>query len=750
MSVELQELLSFHRTGKNRALKDKKEPALKLRPALFADYSQLSKLRYDYPLVLLDESRNGDHVISLMDLINEVLRLVVPPGTQGTRVRQQVLALELKIRELLRTVPPSKLGELWRRAEKDLLAHQSDEVAQQLQESWDTAWAALRVDGLVVDCDSELPEQFVRHFWRCEEALRTKRGSAKIDRLILKLGDILTVDELKSESSRTPRKLRDSLGSRYQDAFDFDIMAELLNSAAAPVRLPAQRKKRIKAALATLKSQHFFKHSDTDASAGQYGFQYRSVSAAMAAWYERLPDLVALNNAIAVAELEIDNRYCETRHDLYLGRLGAHALSPADLAFFPSYLVSLSERDLDSGEQAILMDALSSDLPLKILLRVNDILGSPSPVDAQLHNGVRGQQFAAMTVGLNDAFVVQGSSSNLYHEQAAVERGINFGGPALFSIYAGSCNMPADLPVYLSTAAAIESRAFPAYSYDPSAAGGLACRYDIEANPQLEAQWVAHEFIYEDEALQRVTETLAFTMLDFATLDVRYADYFADVPKDSWHENMRPAVEYLELAEQERQELVPYVVMIDDKNCLHRLVVDDMLIRVAARCAQNWDTLREFGGINNSYAQAAAERVSQHMAAEKEQALEDLRAQLASRPGVATSGSAPAALAREPEQDVASVAVETIEPELEDADPEGAYIETPRCTTCDECTARNARMFAYDENKQAYIADLTAGTYRDLVEAAENCQVAIIHPGKPLDPKEAGLEDLLARAADFS
>ena len=59
-------------------------------------------------------------------------------------------------------------------------------------------------------------------------------------------------------------------------------------------------------------------------------------------------------------------------------------------------------------------------------------------------------------------------------------------------------------------------------------------------------------------------------------------------------------------------------------------------------------------------------------------------------------------------------------------------------------------MFAYDENKQAYIADLDAGTYRDLVEAAEMCQVCIIHPGKPRNPNEPGLDELVKRAALFN
>src|SRR5574341_719983 len=77
------------------------------------------------------------------------------------------------------------------------------------------------------------------------------------------------------------------------------------------------------------------------------------------------------------------------------------------------------------------------------------------------------------------------------------------------------------------------------------------------------------------------------------------------------------------------------------------------------------------------------------------------------------------------------------------------YIETPRCTTCEECVKINPRLFVYDANKQAYLADLKAGSYKDLVEAAESCQVSIIHPGKSLNPDEPGLAELIERAQPF-
>ena len=71
------------------------------------------------------------------------------------------------------------------------------------------------------------------------------------------------------------------------------------------------------------------------------------------------------------------------------------------------------------------------------------------------------------------------------------------------------------------------------------------------------------------------------------------------------------------------------------------------------------------------------------------------------------------------------------------------------CSPINECTDLNNRMFACDANKQATIADINAGTYRELVEAAESCQVSIIHPGKPRNPNEPGIAELLKRAAPF-
>ena len=79
-----------------------------------------------------------------------------------------------------------------------------------------------------------------------------------------------------------------------------------------------------------------------------------------------------------------------------------------------------------------------------------------------------------------------------------------------------------------------------------------------------------------------------------------------------------------------------------------------------------------------------------------------------------------------------------------------AYIDSVRCTSCNECTNLNNKMFAYNADKQAFVKDAKAGTYQQLVIAAERCPVSIIHPGSPLNPKEKDLAKWVKRGGKFN
>jgi ferredoxin len=80
---------------------------------------------------------------------------------------------------------------------------------------------------------------------------------------------------------------------------------------------------------------------------------------------------------------------------------------------------------------------------------------------------------------------------------------------------------------------------------------------------------------------------------------------------------------------------------------------------------------------------------------------------------------------------------------------EEPWVDSVLCTTCNECTNLNGRLFAYNADKQATIADASAGTYEDLVRAAEKCPARCIHPGSPRPDDATATPELLARAQAF-
>jgi hypothetical protein len=173
-------------------------------------------------------------------------------------------------------------------------------------------------------------------------------------------------------------------------------------------------------------------------------------------------------------------------------------------------------------------------------------------------------------------------------------------------------------------------------------------------------------------------------------------------------------------------------------------MADDCMIREARRVGAMWRSLRELGGVRNSHAE--------HLLAGERAAWEtELQQRLAAAAPAVAVGVAPAdagAVVPGTATLVAAAPVAEVAAEPERS-PDEAYIETARCSSCNECTQINDKMFAYNKDKQAYIADITAGTYRQLVEAAESCQVSVIHPGKPRNPKEPGVDELLKRAELF-
>ena len=728
MQAKPKDQLIFHVTGKRQGDAVAPIAGLGLRPALLAAYRDLSSLRHDFPLVLDERGAGPEFVQTLSALVDAVLQDVAPRGIDGERLRRHGLQLETEIRRAVDAGAGSTLGELWDAAATRLGTRED----QTLEKVLSQAGSALRADGTVLGCTAAMPARLLAHVWRAERRAKARHFHADLSRLVLKLSDILRAAFSHSQAGRQPQSLRAGVGGSHQDAFDFELLSRIVAKGAPRDELPPTRRERLVRTLGILESQRFFAANDDDAGEA-YGFEFDNCAAAAAAYRERLPELVELVRAMSVAELEAGGHYIEAEHDLFYSAFDAGSLTADDLARFPDYLVCIPRERNDAPENANLLEMLSAGLPVKVLVLTSDLLEEASIGTGHFAFGVRSARLATAAMGLGGMFVLQTTSANLYALRDRIAHGMACRGPALFSVYARDEDPVGTLPPYLAAAAAMQSRAFPAFSYDAAAGSNWAARFSLENNPQVERDWPVDTLHYADAALQRAEQDIAFTYADFALCDPRHAAHFALVPRARWNDSMRPAADWLALDEQTASQQVPYLLVVDGEDRLQRVVVDARMMLATRRCLLLWQRLQEHGGIHDSHAERllavekAAWTAAQVLAAP-------------SSPGPAAAAAAPAA------------APATL-PEAEAAAPEHsrdeAWIETARCPSCNECQLINDRMFSYNERKQAYIKDIAAGSYRQLVDAAESCQVAIIHPGKPRDPNEPGLEELLVRAEPF-
>jgi hypothetical protein len=732
MDSQFKAQVVFHLTGRRPADEGSEAVPSGLRPALLAPYRHLEELRYDFPVVLVAGGDAG--VRSLSQVVDALLRELAAPGVAGEGMRRRVLKVEREIRRLVAGGARGRLTQLWDRAVESLTASADDAFRRDVGQARD----ALSLDGELAGCDAGVPAQFVRHLWSVVQQDKARLARERIGALVTRLGDILRADFMRSEAALQRPALQASFGAAHHGLFDFDAMSRLLSRPGPRGGLKERRRERIERSLSTLKAQRFFPPALRAVDAGgeeTHGFSYDGTGPALEAFRARLPEMVQLIKALQVAELEVEGNYVEDMHDAIFEAFDEQAVTTQDLEFFPDYLVCLPVDD--SQEKGQLTEALSSGVPIKVVVQVDDLLEESALGSGRYAFGLRGTQVASAAMSLDEVFVLQTAASNLLQLSERVQRGMNYPGPALFSIYAAADTEA--FPAYLRAAAAMQSRAFPAFSYDPGAGADLATRFSLENNPQPDRDWPLERLSYADEDLQSVSEEVAFTYVDFAACEPRSARHFCLAPRAAWGEEMIPAHRWLEQPPRDPASGVPYVLAVDDAESLTRLVVDERMMRAAIRCREAWHRLQEFGGIRDSRAERMLARERQAWEEERrrdEPAAAAVAAtaqpEVASVPAAQAAAAAPAVAAAEPARD-----------------PDQPYIETIRCSTCNECTQLNPRMFAYNENKQAYIADLKAGSYKELVEAAESCQVSVIHPGKPWDPTEPGLEDLVERAKPF-
>lgn len=717
MDAKLQQLIAFHLTGRRGA--SLQPLGTRLRPALFARFGDLTALRYDYPLLLAADATPEQSLVSLSRLVDAAVA-ALDNNPERDRIARHGYRLERELRCALST-GGGDFSKLWISAAARLSRDGESGVA----DSANRLWTAFLASGELVSVDRALPAKAITHLWRAAASLRARAFRARAERLLQKLRDILAAELVGSATGRTADRLQASVGSAFADSFDFDSMSRILTKSKPAVSLAPARRKRVEHLISVFETQRFYALGGNGHDT--YSFAFTSCTEALKAYQARHAQAVELVKALAIAELETAGDYREATHDALFESFGSNGLDARQLALLPDYLVCLEAKSLDGAETARVVELLSAGVPMKVLVQTDDLL-EPSAVDeGHVAIGLRARQLVHTAIGLSDVYVVQVAASHIFQMRDRLLSGLNHAGPALFSIFSGVGGRTADTPAYLVAAAAMESRVFPSLVYDPAAGDSWTSRLSVADNPACADDWPSHPFAYEEDHLQAQSEQLALTPADFMSLDERFESHFAIVPRTDWSNALTSVVAAVDALGDAIPTKVPTLTLVDAENRLQRAVVDDRILQESRRCRAMWRSLRELG--TASKVPSPGTQLSPSVA-----------------PAVAVPASPP------PTTKPAPTAKQPTSPPPPAATTNGdmPYIETPRCTSCNECVQRNSRMFAYNENKQAYIADPDAGTFRQLVEAAEGCQMSIIHPGKPRNPKEPGLEELLTRAASFA
>ncbi len=414
------------------------------------------------------------------------------------------------------------------------------------------------------------------------------------------------------------------------------------------------------------------------------------------------------------------------------------------------------------------------------------------------------KELSLIAMAHQGTYVLQSSQATASHMLSGVLKGLNSRRPAVFILH---CPCPpehglADDAATRASKLAVESRAFPILVYDPEAGDSFAETLDLDGNPAIDETWPSYDVPYVDENGDEQTMSMPVTIADWAATEARFRKHFRPLPADVDEDDLCVFHEYLELDADDREGKTAFVYVIDAERHLKRLMVSREIVDLARDRLAFWSQLKQLAGLEVSAdvrdelkteLESEFEARAEELRAEYETKMASLKARYPSvvarklaeglvragngkrtiadlltevgamqdlpplridtspTPGAPLSlGAAPAAAAMPAAPVATEVAAPIVEEEEEEELGLGPYIESARCTACNECTDLNNKLFAYDEHKRAYIKDVKAGTFKQIVQAAERCPVGIIHPGTPINPKEKDLAKWIKRAEPFN
>ena len=798
--------LAFKETGIGRDAGQR--PAAGVVPLSLYPYLDVHRLRGAYPLCIFTDP--ACNIAPLTQVVDRALEGAALEGDDLERSRRWALQMEARIRQDASDESDHTLFKAWNSAAEEISAQYRDDQKKQKKLHHDLATIRKLIpsDARLVGCNQKTAldilssrgaERGIPHFVRDDSSAQrrgtpafarddknnpaTRRANeggvprfARDDRsvrdVVRRLQDLLTLEDEESEAGLAPDHLKDSVGEGFQDDLDFTALSTLLHEASHGESLKPGRRRRIESIVEIL-TLHLH----------EIEMQSRSIqslpeSESVIRYVRKLIESQSLaSRAWLAARLEIAGRFDEERHGALLTQDGAGLWGQTVSTLTPLPPIHLDFRQTISADDlANLAELFDREIPVRILVTSGTCIAGGEDDDSEPYLPASvGERL--LLAGPLKGFLCQRSLADTVGLLEAITAFLQCDRTAVLVVYDGASFGDDRLHPYLKSAVGTESRAVPSFLYDSRRGPGWADRFSIDGNEQPDRTWpvTTVEITGVDGGADQ--RESSFNAAALTLCHPAFRDHFRLVDRDEWHDGMVAMEDYSGDPQQ-----IPYVPAVSEEGVIHRVILSDHAWKQASRVGERWQSLRELGGINNSLAAKAVEKAAERLddehrarlsalEAEHRSVLEATTGKLAAEivaniasgllseasmgplPATPKPVAPPLPAIGTKEEDPSESAVEEgpiVAPVDDDmVILDEAYVETPRCTACDECTTINPRLFKYNENKQAYITDQSAGTFRELVIAAEKCPVRIIHPGKPLNPDEPHLDELMKRAEPF-
>ncbi|MCP3868122.1 MAG: ferredoxin [Gammaproteobacteria bacterium] len=771
-------------------------------PALLAPYRDASRLQYDYPLYLHPPeagygNEEGTHLAQPVAGFLEAAVDNFASGVDSARIlKDNLQRLEWAIRKRLFDVDiPVEAGPLLRETSEEMVAQLALDAdsTQMLKADIEQLLAVVPDTGQFLAYGHYPAIHLMIHLLRSRLIPRHNRFLSEIDKLAQGLEKLLQIEKEKSLESLEPAMVREAIGPS-SGMFNAAALSEVMDHSQGSMGMSEERRRRIEQALQTLKSYEMepvlvrFVHLEgIDESIFSTIPGFESITTdnpcvrAKELFDQEAARLAEIFSATRIAKLEIDNRYDEAIHDPWFESFNWEAFSQEELLLVPAVVALETALRAAGSAMPDFSRLLNSGRPVQILIRVLAHANPGRDTDTDPFAHFR-TELGYLGISHRQAVVSQTSAARHQHLLHQFSTALKTTRTGMHMINVGLRPTGQDLGLngWLVAGAALEGRAHPFFQINPAAGDSFADRMDFSDNPQPKKDWPLHPFSYLDDDGQTVSSELAFTFADYALLIQRLREHFVPVPLACDSELLLPVAEYLAMPEEESAQHIPYVWAINSNGELRQLAVTRTLIHACRDRLNFWRSLQEMAGVRSRYLELGIARARQQInaAAEAEKAqlqeahqeeIEQVRAEVAGEvmgrlTGVLmgmdlTTGGMNLSMGSvvtspAPEEETVDSLEPDAPPQTEVAEEtlgfDEPWVDSPLCTSCNDCLMLNPLLFVYNDNKQAVIADPSAGTFAQLVEAAEFCPSKCIHPGNPQDPTEAGLDDLIERAQPFN